>query len=69
MVKAAVDATANIVIRCYVNRIDKDALIATKTITIDELVKISSISVANYDVYAVGNFTLPISYNPSNYSV
>ena len=69
MVKAAVDATANIVIRCQVNRIDKDALIATKTITIDELVKISSISVANYDVYAVGNFTLPISYNPSNYSV
>ena len=69
MVKAAVDATANIVIRCQVNRIDKDALIATKTITIDELVKISSISVANYDVYAVGNFTLPICYNPSNYSV
>ena len=69
IVKAAVDATANIVIRCQVNRIDKDALIATKTITVDKLVKISSISVANYDVYAVGNFTLPISYNPSNYSV
>lgn len=69
IVKAAIDATANIVIRCQVNRIDKDALIATKTITVDKLVKISSISVANYDVYAVGNFTLPISYNPSNYSV
>lgn len=69
IVKAAIDATETIGIKCKLNRIDKDALIATKSVTVNKLIKINSISVANYDVYAVGKHKIPISYNPYNYSV
>lgn len=69
IIKAAVDATENIGIKCKLNRIDKDALIATKSVTVNKLIKINSISVSTYNVYAVGKHKIPISYNPSNYSV
>lgn len=69
IVKAAVDATETIGIKCKLNRIDKDALIATKSVTVNKLIKINSISVSTYNVYAVGKHKIPISYNPSNYSV
>lgn len=69
IVKAAVDATETIGIKCKLNRIDKDALIATKSVTVNKLIKINSISVSTYNVYAVGKHKIPISYNPYNYSV
>lgn len=69
IIKAAVDATETIGIKCKLNRIDKDALIATKSVTVNKLIKINSISVSTYNVYAVGKHKIPISYNPSNYSV
>lgn len=69
IIKAAIDATETIGIKCKLNRIDKDALIATKSVTVNKLIKINSISVANYDVYAVGKHKIPISYNPYYYSV
>lgn len=69
IIKAAVDATETIGIKCKLNRIDKDALIATKSVTVNKLIKINSISVSTYNVYAIGKHKIPISYNPSNYSV
>ncbi len=69
IVKAAIDATETIGIKCKLNRIDKDALIATKSVTVNKLIKINSISVSTYNVYAVGKHQIPISYNPFNYSV
>lgn len=69
IVKAAIDATETIGIKCKLNRIDKDALIATKSVTVNKLIKINSISVSTYNVYAVGKHKIPISYNPYNYSV
>ena len=69
IIKAAIDATETIGIKCKLNRIGKDALIVTKSVTVNKLIKINSISVANYDVYAVGKHKIPISYNPYYYSV
>ena len=69
IIKAAIDATETIGIKCKLNRIDKDALIATKSVTVNKLIKINSISVSTYNVYAVGKHKIPISYNPYNYSV
>lgn len=69
IIKAAIDATETIGIKCKLNRIDKDALIATKSVTVNKLIKINSISVSTYNVYAVGKHKIPISYNPYYYSV
>nr|DAE49710.1 MAG TPA: hypothetical protein [Caudoviricetes sp.] len=44
-------------------------MIATKSVTVNKLIKINSISVSTYNVYAVGKHKIPISYNPYNYSV
>ena len=63
------DSTQSIVVKGKLNRIDKDALVSTKTVTVNQAIKISSISVNDCSVYAVGNYTLPIIYSPSNYSV
>lgn len=68
-ITARLNSTETIGVKCKLNRIDKDALVATTSITVNKLIKINSISVSSYNVYSLGNHQLSISYNPSNYSV
>ena len=68
-ITAPEDSTSNIVINCKLHRIGKDALVQSKTINVQALVYIESVSMQEYNIFKTGTHSIPIKYNPSTYNV
>lgn len=68
-ITALEDSTSNIVINCKLHRIGKDALVQSKTINVQALVYIESVSMQEYNIFKTGTHTISIKYNPSTYNV
>ena len=67
-VTAKSDSLEDIVISCFVTRVNTTSLTNQKTIDVIENIYISGITNTDYYVGAIGTYNIPIQYTPSNYT-